>query len=107
MSNDYVNHKWPRLDDRVYDPERDRQGLNSHGQVFTIDRGDKEVLVKFFGEGYQVCSQLKNTNFCRDCIHTNPEWYSGGGDVETYSFDYFHNWSSHEGGEGWWELGTY
>lgn len=101
----FINHSKPRSDDHVYVSERERDGKNPLGQVLQLDYESHQVMVLFFGDGYQLCAQRGNANFCYDCIHTNPGWYNGGGDVEEYSLEQFEgNWSSHDGGTGQWEI---
>jgi len=105
MTEDYVNHKYPRVDDYVYVASRLREGKNPYASIISVDRSEREVMLLFFGAGYQLCYQRGNVKSCRDCIHTNPSWFNGGGDVDTYSFDEFEgNWSSHDGGTGQWEI---
>lgn len=92
-----MTHTRPRVGDHVYSLYRDQYGRNPLGRVVRIKWDDEEVVVKYFGD--------RKITWCAIAPVMEPQWFNGGGEFDTYSFDEFLGcWSSHEGGDGEWKL---
>jgi hypothetical protein len=90
-------HERPRVDDHVYVRERDEMGFQPLGRVLVVDRETDEVVVLFFGG--------PGIKYPPMAAVLEPQWFRGGGDVESYDLDMFDGaWSSHDGGDGEWKI---
>lgn len=87
----------PQRWDHVFVCSREAEGKNPLGQIIAISREDDEAIVKYFGSS-KIAYYDK----------TAPDvaaWLSGGGESESIGLPEFAGcWSSHEGGEGEWQL---
>jgi hypothetical protein len=85
----------PEVLDHVYISNRDRDGNNPRGYIIGISRSEDEACIKFFGFGKYAEPHSPDVQ----------AWVQGGGDIEFISLQEFAGcWSSHEGGEGEWQL---
>lgn len=86
----------PEVLDHVYVSSRDAEGLNPLGQIIALT-SDDEAVVKFFGSSKIAYYDT-----------TTPDvsaWLAGGGESDSYALDLFAGaWSSHDGGEGEWQI---
>ena len=115
----------PREDDRVWDGNRAKGGLQPYGRVILVDRewgeDDGEAMVEFdtVHRGHQfvlLCDGFVNYDCSSPAFKLGwPHTWTyatvggtseGSGDIETYDFVEFQgNWSNHEDGDGLWSLG--
>lgn len=117
-------HWPPRVGETVFDADRDRQGLNAYGTIYSVDRewpdpDEGTVFVyfkgnvitsrrrRYFYRGFLVTNVEVRLNGIRHCpdddwlrsVKQQPEEHL------TYEFYLLDgNWSSTDGGEGCWSL---